>query len=253
MPQLTPFPTPTPGPDGRILYTVQPDDTLWRVAAVSGLTVDELRSLNNLSADAIITPGQVLLLGIGGPAIFTPTPGPTVTPPSATPTATPETNTALLCILLFDDQNGDAIRQDGEAVIPGGKISILERSGALSLEAESGTQIEKDCNFNPYTGFDPALGFSSFLEMPPGDYNVSVGVPEGYHPTTLMNYALRLAPGDQTYLDFGAQKDDLGQPAAPSTPENSGGSSAWLGILGGGLLLAGIGLALFANRLGGQR
>lgn len=248
--QLTPFPTPTPGPDGSILYTVQPNDTLWRVAAISGLTVDELRALNNLSADAIISPGQVLLLGVGGPALYTPTPGPTSTPLPITPTATPERNTAILCVLLYEDVNGDAMRQDAEMVIPGGKISILARDGVTSLEAESGTRIEEDCNFNPYTGFDPTLGFTTFLEVPPGEYNISVGVPEGYHPTTLMNTALTLAPGDQTYLDFGAQKDDLGAAAVSETPAVESGSPGWLGILGALLLFAGIGLAFFANRLG---
>ena len=43
--QLTDFPTPTPGQDGRILYIVQDFDTLWRISAVSGVTLDELRQI----------------------------------------------------------------------------------------------------------------------------------------------------------------------------------------------------------------
>ena len=46
--QQTVFPTPTPGPDGRIIYIVQPGDTLWRVSAITGVPLDELRGLNNL-------------------------------------------------------------------------------------------------------------------------------------------------------------------------------------------------------------
>ena len=38
--QLTPFPTPTPGTDGRIIYQVQDNDTLWRISAVSGVSLD---------------------------------------------------------------------------------------------------------------------------------------------------------------------------------------------------------------------
>ncbi len=251
LPQLTPFPTPTPGPDGRILYTVQSGDTLWRVAAVSGMTVDELRALNGLGPEDIITPGQVLLLGIGGPAIYTPTPGPTVTPPPVTPTATPETNSATLCVLLYEDVNGDALRQDAEKVIPGGAISIADRSGETSLTAKSGENIEEVCNFNPYTGFDPALGFTTFTDVPPGEYNVSVAVPEGYHPTTLMNYPITLNPGDEVYLDFGAQRDELAAPDSPAeAPVPEGNTSPLLAILGGALLLAGVLLAAFANRLG---
>ena len=59
--QLTPFPTPTPGPDGRILYTAQAGDTLWRIAAVAGITLDELRLLNNMQPDDVLVEGQVLV------------------------------------------------------------------------------------------------------------------------------------------------------------------------------------------------
>ncbi len=251
LPQLTPFPTPTPGPDGRILYTVQSGDTLWRVAAVSGITVDELRALNGLGPEDIITPGQTLLLGIGGPAIFTPTPRPPATPPPVTPTATPATNSATLCILLYEDVNGDALRQDAEAVIPGGAISIADRSGETSLTAKSGENIEEICNFNPYTGFDPALGFTTFTDVPAGEYNVSVAVPEGYHPTTLMNYAITLNPGDEVYLDFGAQRaEEASETNSPGeAPVTQESTSPLLAVLGGALLLGGILLAVFANRI----
>ena len=59
-PQLTNFPTPTPGSDGRIIYIVQEGDTLWRIAAVAGINVADLRDLNNLSADDIVYPNQQL-------------------------------------------------------------------------------------------------------------------------------------------------------------------------------------------------
>lgn len=63
--QLTDFPTPTAGPDGRIIYIVQAGDTLWRISAISGVSLDELRILNNLSADDVIGEGQQILLGFG--------------------------------------------------------------------------------------------------------------------------------------------------------------------------------------------
>ncbi len=252
LPQLTPFPTPTPGPDGNIIYIVQDGDTLWRVAAISGITVDELRALNNLGPDAILTKGQTLLLGVGGPSIPTPTTGPSPTPPPATPTATPPSGGATLCILLYNDENGDALRQDTESVIPGGAISIVNREGSVSLEAESGTQIEEDCNFNPYTGFDPALGFTTFLDLPPGEYNVSVAVPEDFYPTTVMNYPVTLKPGDETYLDFGAQRASQAPPPEDTLQPTQGSQrgSAILGIVGGILLAVGLLLAVLANRMG---
>jgi hypothetical protein len=116
--QLTPFPTPTPGPDGRIVYKVQEGDTLLRIALIAGITVDELRGLNEITGDNIFV-GQELLLGLGGPSQVTPTPGPSATPTPLLPTPSLQPGLANLCIILYDDANGDSIRQEEEASIPG--------------------------------------------------------------------------------------------------------------------------------------
>ena len=65
--QPTAFLTPTPGPDGRIIYIVQKDDSLWRIAAIAGITVEELRSRNGIQPGDYITPGMELELGIAAP------------------------------------------------------------------------------------------------------------------------------------------------------------------------------------------
>ena len=40
------FPSPTPGADGRIIYIVQPGDSCFRIQALYGITVEQLRGLN---------------------------------------------------------------------------------------------------------------------------------------------------------------------------------------------------------------
>ena len=91
--QLTTFPTPTPGPDGRIMYIVQEGDTLWRIAAITGMSLEELRGMNNLGTSEVIVPGQQIILGLGGPALNPPTAGPPPTATSELPTPTPGTGT----------------------------------------------------------------------------------------------------------------------------------------------------------------
>src|SRR5512139_203209 len=121
--QLTVFPPPTPGADGRILYIVQEGDTLWRIAAITGITLDELRALNKLSEDTTLQPGQQLLIGLAGPSLVTDTPGPSPTPAPGSPTPTPLSGTGNVYVFLYNDRNGDSLRQADEPVIPGGAVS----------------------------------------------------------------------------------------------------------------------------------
>jgi hypothetical protein len=229
--QMTPFPTPTPGPDGRILYVVQPGDTLLRISLISGVSIDELRGLNNLLNDNIIA-GQSLLLGLGGPSEVTPTAGPSPTPTPILPTPSPQPGFGELCILLYNDRNGDAMRQEDEPSVPEGAISVNDRSGSVSFT----------------TPTEPGDAHQCFAELAEGEYSISVGVPDGYNPTTLTSFLVNLRSGDTTYLDFGAQVSSKANAQTP-VAEEPGGRSPLLGILGGLVLLAGIGLAVFAGRL----
>jgi LysM repeat protein len=232
--QLTPFPTPTPGPDGRIIYVVQPNDTLLRISLISGVPVEELRALNNFTGDNIRV-GQELLLGLGGPSQATPTAGPSPTPTAVLPTPSPEPGFGELCVLLFEDLDGDSIRQETEASISSAEISVSDRSGTISKTSEEAVSDEDE------------TGSLCFGELPEGSYSVTVAIPEGYNATTITNYSLSLKAGDKTYVDFGAQQNSEALAQAP-VPAGSGPSPV-LGIVGGLLLLSGAGLAFFAQRL----
>ncbi len=227
-----PIYTPTPGPDGRIIYIVKANDTLLGIALTFGITVDELRELNNLSGDTIFE-GQQILLGLAGPAEFTPTPGPTLTPTTVLPTPTPRPGIATLCILLYNDINGDSLRQESEESIPDGVLSFSNRTGSVSESLKSPAGEEPLC----------------FENLPEGSYSISVAVPEGYNETTETDYQLSLKAGDETYINFGAQANSQTLAEAPALPAPEGGRSPILGILGGLFLLAGVGVAIFAGRL----
>src|SRR5689334_16552313 len=106
-PQL--FVTSTPGPDGRILYTVVAGDSCLQVAFLHGITVPQLRQLNTrLDENCTLTVGQQLVVGVVSSSLPT---APVATLPSPTITATPVTGTTEVCVLLFNDLNGDALRQ----------------------------------------------------------------------------------------------------------------------------------------------
>lgn len=233
--QLTLFPTPTPGADGRILYVVQEQDTLWRISAITGVSLDELRALNKLGADDIISPGDVLLIGIAGPTLVTATPGPSPTPPPQEPTPTALAGSGNLCIILYNDLNGDAIRQEDEPWITDGQISVTSRDGSFSETAPT----------EPLLDEDGEIGYLCFEELAEGNYNVTVAIPEGYNPTTVLSRALVLLGGDETFLSFGAQvnsENPVVTTVIPETPDRS----PLLAIVGGILLLIGLGVGFYA-------
>jgi hypothetical protein len=239
--QYTDFPTPTPGQDGRILYTVQENDTWWRIAAVSGISLDELLQLNNASPDDIVVPGQVILLGFGGPGLDgSPTPEsviPTVVPGSALPTPTSGPGTGEVCILLYDDINGDAVRQEEEVAVPGGAISLSDRAGTVSLQDET-IPGPADPLEEP-----PRICFPDLLE---GDYTVTVAIPDGYNATTDLSASFHLIPGDTTLIDIGSQQSSAAIVEEQAQAPQEGGRAPLIGVIGGALLLAGVGLAAYA-------
>lgn len=75
--RLGPGESPPPTPTPKLTHIVQEGETLWTIAALNDLSVDELVALNNLSEEAILQPGDELLIR------ETSTPVPTVTPTAA--------------------------------------------------------------------------------------------------------------------------------------------------------------------------
>ena len=93
-------PTATPLIDGRILYIVKAGDNCFRVAALHGITIEQLRQLNKeLDENCSLTEGQELLISIVS-IVGTPTAGPSPTPLPPTVTPTPFTGTTEICVLL---------------------------------------------------------------------------------------------------------------------------------------------------------
>ncbi len=238
------FATNTPLPDGRITYKVQAGDTCTRIQLLYGISLEQLRELNqNINSDCTnIIEGQELLVGTGGPAgAATITPGPPFTqgPPTVTPT--PFAGTTEICVLLFDDLNGDALHEADEPAIAGGAISVAETSGKYSKTLET--------VINP----DPtAYAGTCFGEVPEGKYNIGAAIPDNYNPTMNLTYTLDVKAGDRAFVDFGAQSRET-TAAAPASPDGSKSTSPLLGFLGGLLLLGGLGLGWYALRLRNPR
>jgi hypothetical protein len=232
--QPTPFQTPTPGPDGRIIYVVQEGDSPWSIAAISGIPLEQLYALNGMAPGDFINPGDRLVLGIGGPVIPTAAPGGAASPTPVPASPTPIFGTGVICVLLFADTNGNARLDVGETPLAGGQVSIITLTGALAADYTTQELYNDDGDPDSYC----------FPDLENGDYNVSVGVPPESNPTTSMNFPVHLDPGDTRYVEFGAQPSGGGGDGGDST------TSTLLGIIGLVMLLAGGGLGYYAARSG---
>ncbi len=220
------YQTPTARPDGRIIYIVQSNDTCTSIYLKTGATIDQLRSLNKLDQNCTIAPGQELLLKIVTP-VPTATLNPFSSPTPLLPTLTPQIGSGQICVLLYDDINGNAVHEASEGSLAGGAVSITNTSGL---------DVSKTINTTDST--DPICE-----DVPEGTYNISMAIPSGYNPTKAMNAVTQVKAGDQQIFEFGAQESS-------ALPQNSTGNAAAqpgenripLAVLGGLFVLLGIGL-----------
>jgi hypothetical protein len=228
------YPSPTPGPDGRIIYVVKAGETCTQISLLYGVSVEFIRTTNLLDENCTLREGQELMIGVGGPSQISPTPNPAATAMPATPTATPEVGgSAQVCVLTYDDANGDTLRQETESAIAGAAISLTSPEGKYSQTLTSVINpVAED-----YQGM-------CFEDVPTGKYNVSAAAPDGYNPTIDMTAAVDIIAGDVAYVTFSVQAR-----AVTETSETSKGPSPLLGIVGAALLLAGIGLGAYTWRM----
>jgi len=224
------YPSPTPLADGRIIYIVKAGDTCEQISLMYGVSLDYLRTTNQLDANCSLREGQQLMLGIGGPSAASPTPGPSPSPTIALPTVTPGAGgMAKVCVLVYNDVNGDGLRQTTESAIAGAAISLTSLNGAFSQTLT--TAINPDSTV--YQGM-------CFTNVPMGQYNVSAAAPDGYNPTINLSSKIDVTAGDTDYIDYGAQQKTG---TAASNPTNK--RSPLLGIVGAVFLLAGIGMGVY--------
>ncbi len=229
------YQTPTARPDGRVIYIVQSNDTCTSIYLKTRVTIDQLRSLNKLDQNCTIAPGQELLLMIVTP-VPTATLNPLISPTPLLPTLTPQTGSGKICVLLYDDINGNAVHDANEGSLAGGAVSITDTSGRGASKT-----------INTTDSSDPLCE-----EVPEGSYNISMAIPSGYNPTKAMNAVVQVQAGDQQIFEFGAQESSvLPQSPAGSTSPQPGENSMPLAVLGGLLVVLGIGLGgyiLFTRR-----
>jgi hypothetical protein len=223
--------TPTAQPDGRIIYIVKENDTCISISLLNNIPEDQLRLLNDLGGDGclFLRVGRELILGT---VEAEPTVNPEFTATPLLPTPTPFNGTGDICVLLFEDINGNTIIDDETIELPlaRGEVSLTNRMGSVSL-SQSTNNTEEVC----------------FTELDEGEYTVSVAIPSGYNPTMRNSTSIQLRAGDTARIDFGAQLSSAGEVIQEEAPTTN--RSPFLGIIGGLVLVVGLFFGIYAIRL----
>jgi hypothetical protein len=221
-------PTPTPDAEGNIFVIVQPNDSLWAIAARAGIPLAELLALNNLTEASIIAPGDRLLIGRGEPAATptedAPPPSPTATrpPPPPTATAVPPPPTAI-CLKAFADLNRDGQHNAGEPFKASVAFTIFTDQAVIDNYVTDGIS-EPHCLEN----------------LTPGEYHITRSIGQGETLTTQGDWTISLVPGNVVELAFGsytavtpivtAIQADAPATPAPRTANDGNGRSPFIFI-----------------------
>lgn len=193
-------PTDTPDAEGIIYVEVQPDDSLWGIAARAGLSIPELLELNGFDESVVLQPGDRLIVArvTPPPTATADIPTPTLLPPSPTPTlARPRT---AVCILAYEDVNRDGHLDTGEALRSSVAFTIYNEQEVVANYVTDGV-AEPHC----------------LEDLPPGVYHVTRSKTQDETLTTEGDWALTLSEGSVLNLAFGSY-NEIQKPSEP-TPD----------------------------------
>lgn len=271
--------------DGSITHVVAAGETMDSIAFAYGVTRQQIMDLNGIGDPRIIMVGQELIIrGSNQPeqpddredgAVenventevtgeedatpdeeVTPTNTPTPLPPApvvmvgtAQPAVMPS-NSASICVQVFDDVNNNRIQEAGEALLADAQIELSLAGNTVNTYTTNGTD-EPFC----------------FDELSAGTYLVSAVVADDYGLTTPAHFTVRLTTGANITVNFGAAEGfqvalaptpdaELTQevvdetPTQTAPPSNPIADNSGLIVFGvaGIVLVGGMGLSLLMRR-----
>ena len=229
----TPYQSPTPNEQGTVIYIVQAGEWCSTIQERTGVPIADIIRLNNLTDACNIYEGQSLVLARVEVTPLPPTPTATTPAELITPTLTPMPGVARICVVLFHDMDGNGMRSQDEDFLYGGEVSLNDRLGTVSL---TGTTVAGDPDIVTPLCFE---------DIPIGTYNISIAIPDDFNPTTVTNYPLEVRAGEEATIDFGGQ---LATAPDSEVVSDTAQRVPILAIVGGIILLAGVGLAVYMLR-----
>ena len=142
------------------------------------LTLEQIKAMNGLTSN-VISPGQRLIIKQEAPQ---PTQAPTTDPNTAATQAAPGTQVAsvgsgTLCALLYNDANGNGVRDANETLLAGGQFTVVDTTTGAPVQAYTTDGVnEPHC----------------FDGLPAGQYTISSAPPPNHNGTGNSAYPLKI-------------------------------------------------------------
>ncbi len=205
-------PTATARPDGAVVHTVVPGDTLFALALTYNVPVEQIYRLNNLDGSSLLQIGQEIVISTTDDVAPAPTAVPVEEPPTEAeptepeetdpeigeqpqPSLPPATGAASVCVLAFHDANADMFRQDDEMLLPNAQVNLLAREGPVDSYTTDGIS-------EPYC----------FRDLEPGTYVLRHTPPPGYELSDGGQWNLSLAAGATQTIELAYVRDTEAAP-----------------------------------------
>lgn len=178
---VVPADTQAPRDDGSQYHVVQPGESLLKIAVAYGISPNQLRAQNGITSETIFV-GQELFISDGS--------APVEEEEVAEEPAEAGT-LGQICFTVFTDTNGDGQWGIGEPLVEGGLLAL---SGVQSDSLTTTMAQSADC----------------FANLPEGDYEVDIELPEGLELIGQATYAVSLGEGSE--VAFNIPSIDLSDP-----------------------------------------
>ena len=104
--------------------------------------------------------------------------------------ATEPPGKGTVCALLWNDANGNGVRDPSETLLAGGQLSMVEIATGRPVQVYTTDGVSEPHCFN---------------DIPAGQYTVSSAAPAGYNATRAPSTPLEVLAGSTSTLEFGAQ------------------------------------------------
>ena len=139
--------------------------------------------------------------------------------------------TGQICVLAFEDQNGNGVREADEPLLAGVGFTLADASGVKG-------SYKSDGNSEPYC----------FGSLAPAQYTVQARATGGLEVTTVGQWAVPLSNGAQFDVLYGARKPESGaaKPATGGGTTSAPTSGSGMTTLGR-IVLGVLGLAVLAG------